>query len=194
MILCKIRDIDREILKYIEDGELLKVCSIDKNTYYKTCNDNFLRRRVLKYDIEMYKLSNETWKVFFSRFIYYRDELLKVDFVYTSGDFKKKYHTIKYYKKDYLLVKAVTDGDLELAKYAVEKEYADVNASEGYALQIAAQYGYLDIATWLIQQGITEIENALKIACLNGQLEIVKFLVISGANIHINSDLPFRVS
>ena len=193
MSLSGLKDIDREILKYVSDEELLKVCSIDKKTWKETCDDNFLKRRVAKYlEIRNYKSEKESWKKFFLRFIHYRTELLKRNFKYTTGDFMKKYNTIKNYTREYMFIKAVTDGDLELVKYAVEKENADIHTSEEYGLRIACSYGYYDIVKWLIGQGAYIHEAGLNAACHNGQLEIVKLLVTSGANIHIDDDFVLR--
>ena len=196
MSLSGLKDIDREILKYVDDDELLKVCSLDKKTWKETCDDNFLRRRVSKYlDIAKYKFENENWKKFFARFIHYRSELLKRNFVYTSGDFVKKYNALKNYTKESLFIKAVTDGDLELVKYSVEKENSDIHTTEGYALRFASQYGHYDIVKWLLEQGLdihAENEAALNSACHYGYLEIVKLLVTSGADIHICQDFALR--
>ena len=70
--LSGIRDVDREILGKLDDKELLKACSIDKNTWNIICDDGFLRRRLLaKYpEIEKYKKVNESWKQFFLRAVH----------------------------------------------------------------------------------------------------------------------------
>ena len=41
MSLSGLKDIDREILKYVDDKELLKICSVDKKTWNEVCDDNF---------------------------------------------------------------------------------------------------------------------------------------------------------
>ena len=74
-----------------------------------------------------------------------------------------------------MLIKAVTDGDLELAKYAVQAGNANIDTGEGYALRIAAEYGYVDIVKWLMKQGINihiENEAALNAACSIGNCEV----------------------
>ena len=196
MSLSGLKDIDREILKYVTDIELLKVCTIDKKTYYNICDDNFLKRRVSKYlEIANYKFENESWKRFFARFMYYRSELLKRDFKYTTGDFYKKYNILMNYRKESLFLKATDNGDLELVKYAVEKENADIHTSEGYELRLASQRGRYDICKWLMDQGVDihiDNEAALNAASQYGQLQIVKLIVTSGANIHIGDDFVLR--
>ena len=198
MSLSGLKDIDREILKYVTDEELLKVCSINRKTWKEVCDDNFLKRRTSKYgDIANYKFEKESWKKFFVRFIHYKSELLKHNFTYTSGDFMKKFHTIRNYSKDYMFIRAITNGDLELSKFAVKTENANINTCEEYALRIAAEHGYVDIVKWLMEQGVNihvENEAALNSACGNGHVEIVKLFVISGADIHISGDYPLHVA
>ena len=40
---------DREILSYIPDDELLMTCSVNKRFFYSVCDDAFLKRRIKKY-------------------------------------------------------------------------------------------------------------------------------------------------
>ena len=196
MSLSGLKDIDREILKYVTDEELLKVCSINRKTWKEVCDDNFLRRRLSRYlDIEDYKFKDETWKTFFSRFVHYKFKLSQHNFTYISGNFMKKFHTIRNYSKDYMLIRAITDGDLELAKFALKAENANINTGEECALRIDAEHVYVDIVRWLMEQGSNihaENEAALNAACKNGHFEIVKLFVSAGANIHISGDYPLH--
>jgi hypothetical protein len=64
-----LKDVDREVLKHVNDRELLEVCRIDRKTWNDVCDDNFLRRRLAKYpDIEKYKLEMKVGNDFFSDF------------------------------------------------------------------------------------------------------------------------------
>ena len=91
-MLSGLKDVDREILKHVADDELIRVCSTDKKTWNEVCDDNFLRRRLAKYpNIAKYKLSNESWKEFFLRVIYFIAKMQeKFGFEYTKGNFKKQ--------------------------------------------------------------------------------------------------------
>ena len=61
-MLSGLKDVDREILKYVDDRELLRVCSIDRKTWNDVCDDAFLKRRLSKYPgIEKYK-EKESWR------------------------------------------------------------------------------------------------------------------------------------
>lgn len=129
MSLSGLKDIDREVLKYIDDRELLEICTIDRQTWNEVCDDAFLRRRLNKYPgIEKYKKENESWKQFFLRAIYYISKMKdEFDFIYTSGDFKEKYMLLKTYNKTLLLVVALEKGHKDLATHAF-KTGAKLNA------------------------------------------------------------------
>ena len=46
MSLSGLKDVDREVLRYVDDRELLRVCSLDRKTWNEVCDDAFLRRRL----------------------------------------------------------------------------------------------------------------------------------------------------
>jgi hypothetical protein len=125
------KDTDREILLLLNDKELLKACSIDKYTWNKVCDDEFLKRRLLsKYPkIDKYKRVDESWKQFFLRAIYHI-ALLKEDynFIYRFGDFMKQY-------KDFVLI-------FETNKYRTISSLADklFRIKEGYYLDVSHIY------------------------------------------------------
>ena len=170
-MISGLKDVDREILKYVYDEELLKICSVNRKFWNEICDDNFLIRRLSKYpEIEKYRYEKETWKQFFARFVYYKSTMRKIHkFKYESGDFKKQYDLLKYSKyftKNYLLTEAAEKGELAVIKYAV-KRGTDIHWSNELALREATEKGHL---------------------------EIVKFLVQSGANIHIGNDMSLRLA
>ena len=88
MSLTGILDTDREILKHIDNTQLLKVCSINKKMWNCVCDEAFLRRRLEKYpEIEKYR-QEEGLKRFFSKIAYYLEKMRKkYNFEYTDGDF-----------------------------------------------------------------------------------------------------------
>ena len=171
MSISGLKDIDREVLKYIDDKELLKICSIDRKTWNEVCTQQFLKGRlILKYPgIEKFKEENETWKHFFLRVVYYTSIMTdKYKFQYRSGNFKKQYDLLKKYEKessmDGLLINYAQEGEFELVKYALEKGY-----------HVDAFYSM-----------------ALGKASIRGDLNIVKYLVDHGANIHALNDYALR--
>ena len=91
-------NIERE---FLDDKELLKVCSANPRIWNEVCDDEFLMRRLTsKYPgIEQYKGNFESWKRFFLRAIYYIARLReKFGEIYDSekGD-PKKYYYWKYW-------------------------------------------------------------------------------------------------
>ena len=149
MSISGLKDIDREILKWISDKDLLKVCTVDRKTWYEVCDDNFLKRRLNKYPgIEKYKNGNESWKRFFLRFTYYetrmRDEL---NFQYSEGNFKSQYNLLKMNMNNnmnILLISAAKAGELTLIKHALQNGAYIRHDTDG-ALSYAGRGGHLDV-------------------------------------------------
>ena len=50
--LTGIKDLDREILSKVDDTELLTVCSVDKRMWNEVCDDDFMKRRLMKKYLE----------------------------------------------------------------------------------------------------------------------------------------------
>ena len=193
MSLTGIKDVDREILKYVDDKELLEICTINKKTWNEVCDDAFLRRRLLnKYlGIEKYKSDRETWKQFLLTAIYYISKLEEeFSFSYSSGDFKKQYTLLNIYKGGELLYTAAGEGELEIIKYLVSKGL-DIHYENNYAFQEASEKGHLEIVKYLLEHGAdihADDDYALIFASVCGHLEVVKYLVEHRANIHANDD------
>lgn len=127
MSLTGLKDVDREILKYIDDTELLRVCSINKKTWNDVCDDFFIIRRLSKYsEIEKYKKEDETWKHFYITVIYYSSLIFKqCKHKYIGGDFRKIYRD---FSIDYALKIGpsicLTDDESEMCQSYYE--YSDV--------------------------------------------------------------------
>ena len=129
-MLSGLKDVDREILKHVDDKYLIWVCATDRKTWNEICDDNFLKRRLMKYPgIEKYKKENETYKQFFLRFAYYTSKMRETfKFEYMHGDFKEQYELLKKFKGITLLINAAQIGELSLVKYA-KKKGADISAN-----------------------------------------------------------------
>jgi hypothetical protein len=194
--LTGLKDVDREVLKYLTDKDLLVACSVDKRMLNEVCDDGFFRRRLSKYPgIEKYKKENESWKQFFLRFVYYTSKMWEnYKFQYTEGNFKRQYDVLKRYKKDVLLQYSAREGILPLVKYSLQQE-ANIHTVDDFALRYASMYGYIDTVKYLVEQGANihaDNDDALRTASLNGNLEIVKYLVEHGADIHAKEDFALR--
>ena len=90
-----IRDLNIE-REFLDDKELLKVCSANRKIWNEVCDDEFLMRRLIsKYPgIEQYKGKFESWKRFFLRAIYYIARIREeygIEYHVRHGDPKKRY-------------------------------------------------------------------------------------------------------
>ncbi len=177
--LTGLKDVDREILSRLDDKELFTVCQIDKRFWNTICDDNFLKRRLSKYNkIEQYKKENETWKQFFLRVIYIISKMYEdFKFVYTMGDFENQYKLLKNYSgTDNLLLKSAAQGELFLVIYALNK---DTDILKNRALGHAAENGHLNVVRYLTEKGAdihANYEYAIRVASKNKHLDIVKYL------------------
>ena len=197
MSLTGLKDVDREILKHVDDRDLLNICKIDNKTWNSVCDDDFLRRRLtLKYpEIEKYKRENEGWKQFFLRAIYYIGKMKeKHEYVYTSGDFKEQYELLTKFPGSLLLKEAAEKGILSLVKHAIQRG-ANIHAFDDVAVRAASTRGHLEVVKYLVEQGanIHEYNNqAFRHAAQYGHLNVVKYLVEQGIDIHVEQDYAFE--
>jgi hypothetical protein len=198
--LSGIRDLDREILSKVDDIDLLKVCSINKYTWNIVCDDNYLRRRLMKYtDIEKYKTDKETWKQFFTRAINCIALLKeKYNYIYTVGNFRiQKFLFIDFddRSKNELLVEASFRGEIPVIIWAL-KEGANIHYRANYALTLACENGDLKTIKCLVENGANvndDNDYALRNIGKNiSRVEIVKYLVSKGANIHAVNEEALR--
>lgn len=181
--LTGIKDLNQEILSYISDEELLKVCSINRYFYYKVCDDAFLKRRLQKYNLSQI----EPGKSFFFNVLYCIPKMKKMGLDYTAGNLKKQYILLEKYRNYWyteMLVEAAIIGEISLVKYAWQK-------GSSYRIEEAArratENGHLDIVQFLLEKGCDihiSGDYLLRIACRNGHFDLVKYLVDEGANIY----------
>jgi hypothetical protein len=181
MNLTGLKDTDREVLKYVDDKELLKVCSVDRRFWNEVCDDNFLRRRLNKYPgIEKYRKANESLRNFFLRVVYRIAKMKEFEFDYSGGgDFEKQYLLLqKSPNISILLIEASKARDLSLVKYAIEKE-ANIHVLEDEALYYAAENGDISIVKYLVEKGadFKTYNRVLLSAASAGHLDVVKYLV-----------------
>ena len=195
-MLSGLKDVDREILKHVDDKELVQACSTDRKTWNEVCDDNFLKRRLSKYPgIEKYKRENESWKQFFLRFIYYTSKMREDhQFEYTSGNFKEQLYFLENYEGNALFLAAVGAGELSLVKYVLQKG-ADIHVYDDNALRYAVETNHTNMVKFLIDNGADVHiydDLPLRLASQNGNLEMIKYLVEHGANVHGSHDHALR--
>lgn len=190
MSLTGLKDVDREILKHMDDRELILACSLNRKTRDEICDDGFFRRRLSKYrGIEKYKSIDENWKKFFIKIVHYvsllKDEF---NFEYIEGDFKNMYQILKNYKGLPSLMEAVKEGSISFVKYLINNKNADKNR----VLSYASKFGNLEVVEWLIFNLSLDVKannnEALIYAGEGGNLKVVKYLINLGADIHARND------
>ena len=84
------------------------------------------------------------------------------------------------------LIYASMNGQLELVKYLIKEQGANIILDENKALRTASCYGHLEIVKYLIENGAdvhSFNDQALRYASGYGHLEIVKYLIENGADI-----------
>ena len=89
------------------------------------------------------------------------------------------------------LIYASMNGQLELVKYLIKEQGANIILDENKALRTASCYGHLEIVKYLIENGAdvhSFNDQALRYASGYGHLEIVKYLVEQGADIRHFAD------
>ena len=195
MSLTGLKDTDRLVLQYLDDRELLRICSVDRKTWNEVCNDDFLKRRLSKYpSISKYKNKDETWKQFFFRAIYYIAKLKEnFEFQYTEGDFQQYFEILNDYEGSKLLDMAAEIGSLGLIEYSLKQGLI----ISPHTLKSSVEGGHLETVKFLVERGggIHGVDDlALRIASRKGYLEIVKFLVGNGADVHAREDEALRVA
>jgi hypothetical protein len=189
--LSGIRDVDREILSKLDDRELLKVCSIDKYTWNTICDDAFLRRRLLaKYP----KIeSNKKESETWKHFFLRATRyiaLLKERFGYD--------YTFGDFEDQYGIFLYYKSNELIGAAKRGELALVIWSLQKGAdnidgALRIASSEGRLEVVKYLVEHGAdihSENNHALKWASFYGRLEVVRYLVEHGADIHVDGDTP----
>lgn len=174
------KDIDREILLKLSNEDLISACTINRYFFNIVCDDNFFYRKLLftypnslKY---FQKNSYNTYKEFYLKVTYYVFRLLEdFNYAYTTGNPKKQY---KFFKRcensQSLLYKSAYQGEIELVKEAIERGIY-IPAYGEYALKLASINGHLEIVKYLV-------EYTIPIFSYTGNLVERKI------NIHVNDE------
>jgi hypothetical protein len=99
---------------------------------------------------------------------------------------------LKSFKSDKVELKFIGELTSQLV-YKLLEEGADPTAGNHFILKWAAQKNDLELVKYLIGLGCdihADGDGPLWTACLNGHLEIIKYLVEHGANIHAIHEYP----
>lgn len=215
MSISGYKDTDKEILLALSDKDLIKTCSLNKYLFRSVCDENFFYRKLsrtypdtLKFFDTLIFLKDKTYKQYYLKVVYYVAKLLEdFNYIYIAGvpqiqyeifkDVSKK--IIKNDKEEFLinyeklLYEAAKRGELELVKEAIKKG-VDIHKFNEITLTYASGGGHLEILKYLVALGANIHANnqILRWASEKGHLEVVKYLVELGVNIHFNNDAALR--
>lgn len=181
-----IRDLDRELLFYIPNDELMKACNL--NSYFKNdvCDENFFKRRTEHFFPHLIHLKKDktSWRNFFLDLIRYVFKL-KENFGYIynyniPGNPKTQFSIFRRYS-DYpnkFLFESSADGQLALVIEAVNRG-ANIRALDDLAVRWASENGYLEVVKYLVSLGAdihAQNDQVVISASEGGHLEVVKYL------------------
>lgn len=97
-------------------------------------------------------------------------------------------------KSDNLLIYYVNNENIKITKFLIENS---VSINKDDALINSASRGYLDIVKLLIMNGAdihSKNESSLLLSAKNGHLDVVSFLLLNGANVHARDNLILKQS
>jgi len=177
MSLSGLKDIDREIFSKLDDNYLLKACSIDKNTWFNTCNDAYLKRRMGKYpEIEKNKRENENWKTFFSRFVYYKMKMKQKKYRYRFGDFQTQWDILKQSNfKSTIFMKAIEKGEIALIKWCINYFRKNKHCMQNYNYYLCYANDVKTIK-YLFKEGfIYDFKELVSKTIENKKLDLLKY-------------------
>ncbi len=204
MVLTGNLDVDRLIVAYLNDEDILKIYKLNKYTYEKVCNETFFRNLVYtRYQNTIkYKdyVKTKSWKNYYFNIVYYIDKLKnkhKVDYNNLKNTSPEmEYLTCELYNNFYainpsLKFKMSENMYFLIIKYIYEKKGVIPCYKELF--NFACENGYLHLVKYFVSIGINVGKSSgLMSASENGHLEVVEFLVESGANIHFGQDYSLK--
>jgi len=177
-MLTGMKDVDYKILNELNDKDLVSFCSTNKKAD-EYCNDQtyWMVRTLYKFpkiplEVLTKHKGERTWSEYYindlRRYKQLSDKILSPDF-YNE--------IVKNGRLDILMI-------LDLKH--LYKEYIE------YLIFSALSNKYLDIAEYLIKN--TDVNWILRIASREGDLNVIKFALEHGADIHVMNDHPVRVA
>ncbi len=185
-LLLGYKDVDRLILEKLSDKQLIKMCKLNK-TYKKICDDNFFKRLVeSRYSKSVnYKKENVTWRYYYldlvkhvgllkEHFEYnYKPEDENPILLYLVMDLPPMHdeygEELEYSPENAFISVLLNDVNLEIIKYLVENQKADVNYDDGPFLEMAINYNELDVVKYLISRGANLNANHISDAIYHNQ-------------------------
>lgn len=181
------------LLTFIADKELIENCN--KNDYFrnKVCDESFFHSVLDRRYPELldFKKHDQTYKAFYLEMIYYLSslkEIYKYDYIfgkykYVSNNPKDQYN---YFKKNLsmneLMYEGALSGEIDQVEFAL-KNGSNIHYENDAALNAAIIKGYLNIVKYLVNNGANiHNKSSLISAVEKNQLEVIKYLLSLGMN------------
>ena len=190
--IMKTKDLDRHLLFFTTDRQLLKVCNL--NPYYRhtVCDDMFFKRRLEHfYPSVLASKGDLTYRELFLQTVYYIDKLKReYKYQYRYGNPNRQYEIfkqpVKYFKEsEKLLLLAGIRKEWALVEDRL-KAGDNINMLDGQLLIAAAGNDEVDKVKYLVERGAdihASNDMALASAASTGRFENVKYLLFKGAAI-----------
>jgi len=173
------KDMYEYLTNFADDRTILNMLSVNK----KFNDEDFFKRVMIrKYPLLLkYKKSDETYKRFFIKNIYYIAKIKeKYDIPYFPGRY---YNPVTFYNyPSYTIYETAMDwaaleGFTDIVELMIQK-----GANNYYtAVLEAAKGGHIDLVKFFINKGAKNYNNILLRAIEHGHLNIVKFAIQKGA-------------
>ncbi len=197
------KDVDRKILNELDDKDLVKFCVVDKQAN-TLCNDQvFWMNRVFDRfgyvggDVLRKYKADRTWSE------YYINDLRKIkkENLYNLYDYRLDHimiavnkganiHKLDVWGSDIgylILINSIRSDKLDIVKYLIDKYLIDkYSLNNNEILMIASKNGSLNVVKYILEKGAdihADSDEALRLASSNANIETVKYLVGHGADI-----------
>jgi len=185
------RDANLEILKNLDDRDLLSFCQVNKYTNNLCKDEYFWRNRFIKehgrkiYEEAMkYKSSEKTWRKFYLSIVHYWNKAEDNNFA-MNGAAKEGHKDLV----EFFIEKGANDwnagmngaargGHKDLVEFFISKGADDWN----YGMWGAAKGGHKDLVNFFILKGADNWDGGMSYAALGGHKELVNFFISKGAN------------
>lgn len=198
-LLTGIRDVDRLIIDELSDEDFLNMCSLNRTYAERVCTDDYFRLRTKARFPETipYKVL-PTWKNHYLSIVKYIDLLKReynYDYVPSDENPEYLYIAMEYFtdsnpsnlsiddsqynefSAEEGLLAAIQADDLDIVKYLVDVQRADIDFYDGDPLNIAIQIQSLEIIEYLMEAGAEyDIDDLLDKAQYNRNPLIIDYL------------------
>lgn len=175
----------------IDDKTLFKMC-LSRRSREEICKmDNFWERRLETRfpNFLQYKPENMSSSEYYIFIVTRISKIIEISTGYNYDDISE--NNLLSIDVNAALIASAIKGYLDVMKFLIEVGGADPRYNYDEPLKVASSKGQLEVVKYLVDKGAdihTTSEYPLRWASNKGYLDVVKYLVDNGADIHINND------